>query len=464
MKRTKILATLGPAVDSKEAIQELLQAGANGLRINLSHGDHEQWKRFITYARSTNEDIPLIADTKGPELRILNVAEARELQRNDTLTFSTQPHQDLPYISQEVTLSEGDDILIDDGNISACVIDVSDDAVTVKITNGGSFSNKRKLTVPNTKDHLPILTEEDKQDLAFCIEQGIDAVAISFARTEKDIQDVRAVVGDEPMLIAKIENQEGVEHIQELIHAADAIMVARGDLGVELPLEEVPLIQKKIIKACLKQAKPVIVATQMLESMVAHNKPTRAEASDVANAILDGADCVMLSGETAMGNYPTEAVRVMSNIAARIEPELTTSLSRVGNDRLRIAHAISNAVYDLSLNLQADAIITSTASGFTARMIARFRPHTTLIGVAHGQATKRRLQLTWGVTPITFLEGDHSGHKTIREAVRAALENNLIDEKSLVITTAGVDTMQHGSTNLIEVHPVSDLLAYHKNN
>ena len=462
MKRTKILATLGPAVNNQQAITALIQAGANGLRINLSHGNQEQWMGLIKQARQANDDIPVIADTKGPELRILNVAQERELSSADTLTFSTQPHEDLPYLSQEVQLSVDDELLIDDGNISATVIDISDDAVTVKITHGGHFSNKRKITVPNTKDHLPILTKEDKEDLQ-ALKEHIDGVAVSFTRTAQDIKTVRELVGDECMLIAKIENQEGVDHIDEIIQASDAIMVARGDLGVEVPLEEVPLIQKRIIQACIKKAKPCIVATQMLESMIAHNKPTRAEASDVANAILDGADCVMLSGETAMGDYPIEAVKTMSNIAQRIETELHTTLPRVGNGRLKIAHAISNAVYDLSLNLEADAILTSTASGFTTRMVARFRPQTVLIGVAHSQHVKRRLQLSWGVTPILFLDADHHGHKTIHQAVRSALQHELIKENSLVIATAGVDTMQHGSTNLIEVHEVTDLLKYHDN-
>lgn len=461
MKRTKILATLGPAVDDQARIHELLAAGTNGVRINLSHGNHEQWQRFIAMAREASQDIPVVVDTKGPELRILNITQPRELASGDTLTFSTQKHDELPYTSQEIHLESGQCILIDDGNITAEVVDVSDDAVTVTITNGGRISDRRKLTVPSTKDHLPILTEADKKDLRFCQEQGIDAVAVSFTRTKHDLEQVRKLVGD-TMLIAKIENGEGVAHIDEIIDYADAVMVARGDLGVEMPLEEVPLIQKEIIKKCNRQATPVIVATQMLESMVQHNKPTRAEASDVANAILDGADCVMLSGETAMGDHPVQAVKTMAQIASKIDPQLSTSLSRVGNGTIGTAQAISNAVYDLSLNLKPEAIITSTASGFTARMVARFRPQTKIIGVAHDQETKRRLQLTWGVEPIVFLNEDHEAHKTIYESVRSAREQGLITEDCTIIATAGVDTMQQGSTNLIEVHDVQDLIAYHE--
>ena len=461
MKKTKIVATIGPATQSKESVQALKEAGVNAYRINMSHGDVNQWSGFVDTIRSVTDTSPIFLDTRGPEIRLFGVEEQIELAHGDELRISINEHATLPYLSHPIKLKEDMRLLIDDGNIEAVVESIKEDHVALKITQPAVLTNRRKVSVPHTQDDLPILTEQDKIDIKESAHLDIDGYAVSFARSAKDLQEVRALTGKKRFLIAKIENQEGVDHIQEIIDEADAVMVARGDLGVEIPLQDVPLIQKDIIEGCNKKAKPVIVATQMLSSMRNHNRPTRAEASDVANAILDGTDCVMLSDETAMGKYPVETVKTMSSIAETIEKRLHNGL-KIVTTNIEVGEAMTNAAFEISNSLNADAIVVSTASGFTARMIARHKPETPLIAVAHDLHTKRYLALSWGVTPILFDHSNHDGHKTIFCAVEAALKQELITEEHLIITTAGVDMLREGSTNLIEVHRVSELIAYHK--
>lgn len=462
MKRTKIIATLGPAVDSKTTIEKLGRAGVNVFRINMSHGDHAQWKRFIKHARSTCKHAAILMDTKGPELRLMGVKQDFGLRNGDEMIVADKMHKKLPYISHSTQLKKGMTVLIDDGAITATVKSHAKGIITLKIIDGGVVTNKRKVTLPGHTIDFPILSSRDRKDLHFAKKQGVEAIALSFTRSAKDVKAARRVVGKDILIIAKIENHEGVRNINEIIDAADGIMVARGDLGVEIPLEEVPPLQKRIIGLCNHKAKPVIVATQMLESMTVNNRPTRAEASDVANAVLDGVDCLMLSGETAMGKYPVEAVKVMTRIAAAADESLQTGLARLSQEKIDVAEAISNAVFDLSLNLHVDAIVTATSSGFTARMVARFRPQIPIIGVAHDEKTKRQLEFTWGVTPIVFRGHSGNGHRTILHAVRSAYENKLLRKKDHIIATAGVDTKQTGSTNLIEVHNVGELLSVHQ--
>lgn len=462
MKRTKILATLGPATATQDAMKKLVAAGVDAFRINLSHGNHEQWKGLIATARSASEHVAVMVDTSGPELRILGVESPRELNAGDVFSLSLTKHKTMPHLSHDVDLKKGTPVLLDDGAMTAIVEGVSDSVAQVRLLDNGILTDRRKVTLPRAQTAFPILDAKDKKDLRFCLNEGVDAVALSFTRNKKDVAECRKVVGSEILIIAKIESAEGVENVDEIIAAADGIMIARGDLGVEIPLEEVPLVQKKIVEKCNRAAKPVIVATQMLESMTRNSRPTRAEASDVANAILDGADCLMLSQETAVGAYPIATVTTMAAIANTMDLSFTTRLSRVSESKISVAEAISNAVYDLSVNLHVDAIITATSSGFTARMISRFRPSVPVIGVAHNQRVKRQLQFNWGVTPITFKGAPKAAHKTILHAVLSGIEYGLISEKDTIIATAGVDTMQKGSTNLIEVHNVGELLAVHK--
>ncbi len=462
MKRTKILATLGPATATKETMTRLVKAGTNAFRINLSHGNHEQWSELIKTARSVSSDVAILVDTSGPELRLLGIETPRELEVDDVFSLSLKKHKTMPHLSHDVELKKGTPVLLDDGAMTAIVEGVSNGVAQIKVLDGGVLIDRRKVTLPRAQTSFPILDAKDKKDLRFALTQGIDAVALSFTRNKKDVDVCRKVVGDDILIIAKIESAEGVQKVDEIIAASDGIMIARGDLGVEIPLEEVPLVQKQIIEKCNRAAKPVIVATQMLESMTRNSRPTRAEASDVANAILDGADCLMLSQETAVGLYPAESITTMSAIANTMDLSFTTRLERVSDSKIEIAEAISNAAYDLSVNLHIDAIITATTSGFTARMISRFRPKVPIIGIAHDEHVKRQLQFSWGVTPITFNRKPTGSRKMVRLAVQSAVDAKLLKDSDVIIATAGIDTLQAGATNLIEVHNVGELLLARK--
>ncbi len=462
MKRTKIVATVGPSTDSSAILRKMIHAGANAFRINLSHGSQEQWKRLTHEIKQASQDVAIIVDTSGPEMRLVGVRSPRELQPNSVFSISLKKHETMPYLSHHVQVTKGTPLLIDDGSITAIVEGVSNDVAQIRVLDGGILTDRRKITLPKTQSTLPILSPKDKKDVKFMLKQGIDVVALSFTRNKKDVVTCRKLVGEDILIVAKIESSEGVENIDEIIEHANGIMIARGDLGVEIPLEEVPLVQKKIIEKCNRAAKPVIVATQMLESMTRNSRPTRAEASDVANAILDGADCLMLSQETAVGQYPIESVSTMAAIANTMDISFTTRLERVSDSKIEIAEAISNAAYDLSVNLHINAIITATTSGFTARMISRFRPKVPIIGIAHDQHIKRQLQLSWGVTPITFSRKPTGSRKMVRQAVQSAVDAKLLKDSDTIIATAGIDTLQAGATNLIEVHNVGELLAAHK--
>ncbi len=462
MKRTKILITLGPATSTEERIAGLVEAGADAFRINMSHGSHEQWEQLIATARSVAPDLPVVMDTKGPELRLLGVHEEFVLEIGEDLIFSLERSEKLPYLSHDFVPVLDQRILLDDGAIITRVVDIKDGVVKVRAESSGLITNERKVTIPGASTTFPVLDDKDVADLSFADGLGIDAVALSFTRSAKDVAECRKHVSEKVLVLAKIENAEGVQDVDAIVEAADGVMVARGDLGVEMPFEEVPLVQKRIVGLCNTAGKPVIVATQMLETMIHNPRPTRAEASDVANAIIDGADCCMLSGETAIGEYPVESCATMARIAETTDPTLVTSIPRVSDKHVGVAEAMSNAVYDISMNLGVDAIVSATASGFTARMVARFRPKATLVGVAHDQRVMRQLQLSWGVRPCVFSEKAKSAHHTIFSAVRSALSRGLIQDSDRVVATAGVDTMKHGSTNLIEVHTVSELLAFYQ--
>ena len=462
MKRTKIVATVGPSTDSSAILRKMIHAGANAFRINLSHGSQEQWKRLTHEIKQASQDVAIIVDTSGPEMRLVGVRSPRELQPNSVFSISLKKHETMPYLSHHVQVTKGTPLLIDDGSITAIVEGVSNDVAQIRVLDGGILTDRRKITLPKTQSTLPILSPKDKKDVKFMLKQGIDVVALSFTRNKKDVVTCRKLVGEDILIVAKIESSEGVENIDEIIEHANGIMIARGDLGVEIPLEEVPLVQKKIIEKCNRAAKPVIVATQMLESMTRNSRPTRAEASDVANAILDGADCLMLSQETAVGQYPIESVSTMAAIANTMDISFTTRLERVSDSKIEIAEAISNAAYDLSVNLHINAIITATTSGFTARMISRFRPKVPIIGIAHDEHVKRQLQFSWGVTPITFNRKPTGSRKMVRLAVQSAVDAKLLKDSDTIIATAGIDTLQAGATNLIEVHNVGELLEVHK--
>lgn len=459
MKRTKIVATIGPATGTVETIRALAQAGANAFRINLSHGEPSQWAGFIDAIRAATPDAPIIVDTEGPEVRLVNVPHAIKLVPGQEFVFSLSGHAHMAHTTHPIRVQVGSTVLVDDGNITFIVERVHGQYVTCLVQNEAVLTDKRKVTVPSELIDLPVLTERDVTNVQFCLARGADAVALSFTQRPEDIAVARSVVGANTMIIAKIENRAGVVHAEPILHAADGVMVARGDLGVEIPLEEVPQVQKRLVRLANALGKPAIVATQMLESMTTSPIPTRAEVSDVANAIHDGADAVMLSGETARGKYPVVTVATMARIAEEADKHVRASFPREHPGRISTAEAISAAVYDMATALKADAIISATASGFTARMVARFRPHVPVIAVAHDERTKRQLSLSWGVTSCVFVHENTYAHATIPDALRSAMQQGLVKDEHLIVATAGVNTRKHGSTNLIEVHRVKDVLA-----
>ena len=459
MKRTKILATIGPATGTVEIIKALANAGANAFRINLSHGEPAQWAGFIDAIRVAAPHAPIIIDTEGPEIRLLNVPHPIKLAPGQEFTFSLSPNAHMAHTTHPLRVKVGGTVLFDDGNITLIVQRVHEQYVTCIVQNEAVLTERRKVTVPSELIDLPVLTERDVTNIQFCLNRGADAVALSFTQRPEDVAVARAVAGSGIMIIAKIENRAGVINADSIIRAADSVMIARGDLGVEIPLEEVPHVQKQLVRIANLLGKPAIVATQMLESMTNSPIPTRAEVSDVANAIHDGADAVMLSGETARGKYPVVTVATMARIATETDKYVKSTVNRSEQGRISTAEAISAAAYDMATSLGADAIVSATTSGFTARMVSRFRPQVPIIAVAHDERTKRQLELSWGVTPCVFVHENTSAHATIPDALRSAIHAKLLHDEHLIVATAGVNTRKHGSTNLIEVHRVKDVLS-----
>lgn len=475
MRKTKIVCTIGPASEEVGVIKGLLKSGMNVARLNFSHGTHEEHGRRIKNikraSRETKIPIALMLDTKGPEIRIgLLENGSIKLFQGDRVTLTTQEtigNKERIYVNYAGLpgdVSPEDRLLLDDGLISLRVLEVKGQEVLCVVENGGELSDRKKLNLPGVQVNLPGLTERDLADLAFGVRAGIDYVAASFIRSAGDVLAIRKVLedlGSEADIIAKIENRQGVSNLEEIINVSDGIMVARGDLGVEIPAEEVPLVQKYLINKCNLAGKPVITATQMLDSMMRNPRPTRAEASDVANAILDGSDAIMLSGETASGKYPVDAVKTMAAIARRTEesldyPELMKK--RAASAGSTTTEAISYATCTTALNLEASAIITATKSGSTARMVAKYRPHAPIVAVTPNQPVYRKLLLVWGVYPL-FAEESHTTDTLIEKSVNTALQAGFIKNGDLIVITAGVPVGIPGSTNLIKAHTVGEILA-----
>ncbi|HBC29742.1 MAG TPA: pyruvate kinase, partial [Clostridiales bacterium] len=476
MRKTKIVCTIGPSSSDEEIFKELVLNGANVARLNFSHGTHEEHKEKIITIKKVREELntstAIMLDTKGPEIRIRDfetgqaelikgqefILTTRELQGNDSIVSVT-------YDQFAKDIKTGDTILIDDGLISMEAVEIINDTdVKCLVKNGGTLKNKKGINVPNVQINLPALTDKDISDIKFGIELGIDYIAASFIRKSDDVIQIRRILEEEKavhiMIISKIENRQGVENIDEIIKVSDGIMVARGDLGVEIPAEEVPLVQKMLIKKCNEAGKPVITATQMLDSMIRNPRPTRAEVSDVATAIFEGSDAIMLSGETASGGYPVEAVKTMARIAIMIEKslnyeELLASKS-IGSNH-SITDSISFATCKSCLDLKASAIITATSSGYTAAAVSKFRPVAAIIAATHSQQVMRKLSLNWGVYPIE-IERLHSTDDVIERSVNKALELGYLKNGDLTIITAGVPVGVTGGTNLLKGHIVSELL------
>lgn len=476
MRKTKIVCTIGPASESLDNLKALIEAGMNVARLNFSHGDFEEHgnriKNIREACRQTGKTVAILLDTKGPEIRTGKMKEEPiELVAEEFLTLTTEEilgdkdrisvtYKELP---QDVKV--GDTILIDDGLIGLTVVDVEGTEVRTRIVNGGPIKSKKGVNIPSVKISLPGITEKDAKDIVFGIEQGVDFIAASFVRKAADVLEIRELLerhnANYIQIISKIENEEGVENLDEILEVSDGLMVARGDLGVEIPAEQVPLVQKTIIRKCNTAGKPVITATQMLDSMQRNPRPTRAEASDVANAIFDGTDATMLSGETAAGRYPIESVLTMARIAEKAESVLEYReifLRQSNSQQASITEAISQAVANSALDLHAKAIITATESGYTARMVSKYRPKAPVIAVTPNEQVIRRLALVWGVIPVLG-ERFNTTDELFEMAVDNSMKAGLIGLGDLVVITAGVPVGRTGTTNLIKVHHVGEMIA-----
>lgn len=475
MRKTKIVCTLGPATDKPGMVAELARLGMNVARLNFSHGIYDEHAQRIQQVRDAEAElqIPLavMLDTKGPEIRTGMLTDHRvELKDGQSFCLTSRPvagdettvSVSFPGLPQAV--KPGDRILISDGMIALSVERVeSDTDIICTVIYGGELGDQKGINAPGVRTGLPFLSQRDIADVQFGLERGIDFIAASFVRTAGDVLDIRRIVEEHNShvdIIAKIECQEAVQNLDDIISVADGIMVARGDLGVEIPTEEVPLVQKKIIEKCNRAGKTVIIATQMLESMIHSPRPTRAEASDVANGIFDGADAIMLSGETAAGQFPLEAVGTMARIAMRTEEVLPYEdmLKRKRFDgSLSVTDAIGYATCAMAADLDASAIITATQSGSTARMVSKYRPSSVILATTPLEQVTRRLTLVWGVQPI-LVQPTSGTDEIIDESVKAGIEAGLVKEGDLVVITAGVPTGIPGTTNLIKVHVVAEVL------
>jgi len=476
MRKTKIVCTIGPASESPENLKKLIQAGMNVARLNFSHGDFEEHGNRIKNIKKVREElgktVSILLDTKGPEIRLGKLKEEPiELVQDEKITLTTEDilgdKNRIPVTYQQLPqdVSVGSTILIDDGLIGLKVEEVNGTEIVCRIVNGGQIKSKKGVNVPGVRINLPGITEKDAADIRFGIEQGIDFIAASFVRKASDVLEIRAILEEHNAqhihIISKIENQEGVNNLAEILEVSDGLMVARGDLGVEIPAEEVPLVQKRMIEMCNRAGKPVITATQMLDSMQRMPRPTRAEASDVANAIFDGTDATMLSGETAAGKYPVESVLTMARIAERAESALEYRemfLRQANAQQTSVTEAISQAVANSALDLDAKAIITPTESGYTARMVSKYRPKAPIIAVTTDEAVMRKLNLVFGVFPI---KGEEAGNtdELFNMSVECAQKSGLVSHGDIVVITAGVPVGRSGTTNLIKIHQIGQMLA-----
>ena len=478
MRKTKIVCTIGPASESEEMLEKLIKAGMNVARLNFSHGDHAEHKARIDRIREVSQKlgktVAILLDTKGPEIRTHNMKDgAIELEKGTEVIVSMTEVEGTPekfsvtYDNLINDVQEGSYILLDDGLIELQVkqIDKANGEVVCDVLNTGELKNKKGVNLPGVKVSLPGITDKDAEDIKFGISENIDFIAASFVRRPSDVLDIRKLLEDGKntniSIIPKIENQEGIDNIKEILEVSDGLMVARGDMGVEIPPESVPMVQKDLIRQCNKLGKPVITATQMLDSMQRNPRATRAEASDVANAIYDGTDAVMLSGETAAGLYPEEAVKTMRNIA--ISAEAAQDYKRLLSDRTKLVqtslvNAIGVSVAHTALNLNVKAIVAATESGSTARTISKYRPKSDIIAVTPHAETARQCALVWGIHPVVK-EGRETTDAMLNTAVATAVETEKVQNGDLIIITAGVPTGEKGTTNMMKLHLVGDELA-----
>ena len=473
MRKTKIVCTLGPSTSNEATLKALMLGGMNAARFNFSHGTHESHLAMLNRFKHVRDDLGLpvatILDTKGPEIRIKSFGCDRiELTDGDKFTLTTEDcvgdvtKVSVTYLNLHKELTPGCHVLIDDGLIDLVVDSISGNDILCTVVSGGPLSNNKSINIPDVKIALPALTEKDKSDLTFAAENDFDFIAASFVRKAADVEEIRehlrSVGGEGIRIIAKIENREGVDNLDEIIATADGIMVARGDLGVEIPAYEVPILQKRMIKSTIKLGKPVITATQMLDSMIRNPRPTRAEVSDVANAVFDGTSCVMLSGETASGKYPLQALATLVDTVTAAE-EATDYWKRFrlkafdANDSIN--DAITHTCCLTAMDLNASAILTPTQTGHTARMISRFRPRCPIAALTVSEKSRRQLAITWGVYP--YLSGNvDSTDRLFSLCAQSALKEGFVKAGDTVVITAGVPIGKSGSTNLIKAQKVGE--------
>ena len=474
MRKTKIVCTMGPSTEKPGILRQLMENGMNVARFNFSHGDYEEHKARFDALRALSKelDLPVAAmlDTKGPEIRLKDFKNGTEmLEAGQTFTLTTRDvegtkeicsitYKDLP---QDV--HEGGTIMLDDGLIKLAIKSVSDTDIVCEVLNSGKIKTKKGVNVPGVHLSMPYLSQRDRDDIIFGIQQGFDFIAASFVRTAQDVYDIRNLLNEYDShirIIAKIENREGVNNIDSILSAADAVMVARGDLGVEIDFTELPGIQKSVIDRSFSFGKPIVTATQMLDSMITNPRPTRAEITDVANAVYDGTSAIMLSGETAAGRYPVEAVKTMAAIASRTEADINY-FGRMRNMtpdiRLGIGGATAHAACTTATDTNASAIITVTKSGATPRLISRFRPETPIIACVMDEPVQRQLSLTWGVRPL-IMPYVQSTDEMIEGSVAVAQAAGLIHDGEIAVVTAGVPAGIAGTTNMIKVHLVGSSL------
>ena len=467
MRKTKIICTIGPASESEERLRELMLAGMNVARFNFSHGSHEEHKakfdRVIKVSSELKLPVATLLDTKGPEIRLKAIEGGKtELVSGQKFILTTEEilgnneKVTITYKGLKDDINVGTTILIDDGLIEMVVDEINETDIICSVVNGGPISNHKGVNIPGAALSMPYISDVDRSDIMFGCDMDFDFLAASFVRCKEDILEVRKIIeehGSHMKIIAKIENTQGIRNLDEILEAADGIMVARGDMGVEIPMEEVPIVQKQMIKKAEALGKHVITATQMLESMIKNPRPTRAEATDIANAIYDGTTAIMLSGESAAGLYPVEAVKTMAKIAERTEQDIDYNSRlrrRKDIDNIDTTTAISHATCTTAMDLKAAAIVTVTISGFTAGMIARYKPSCPIIACSVSPRTCRQLNLAWGVTPI-WIARESTAEDLFDEAVYAAEKEGYIKKGDKVVLTAGVPLGVSGRTNMIRV-------------
>ncbi len=473
MKKTKIICTIGPTSEDREMLKSLMEAGMDGARLNFSHGNHNEQKEKMDLVKELRDEldipVPIILDTKGPEIRTGDFKDGKaELKEGNKFTITTEDvlgdgsicatsYKELPK-----DVKPGDKILIDDGLIELTVDKVKGKNIETTVNNGGPVKNKKSINVPGVHVNLPSITGHDKKDILFGIQQEVDFIAASFIRTGEDVKYLRRFLdeneGQKVRIISKIENKEGIDHIDDIIAESDGVMVARGDMGVEIPAYDVPLVQKKIIKKCNRSGIFVITATQMLDSMIRNPRPTRAEVADVANAILDGSDTIMLSGETASGKYPLETVEMMVSVARSVEEGIDYRgklRKRKRDQEDTVTNAIGYSTCSTAESLDAKAIIAPTTSGYTARVLASFRPESPIIAFSTSKSVVRRLALVWGVIPY-YHEYMEAADRFFESVIDETKKEGLISDGDLVVLTAGLPLGIGGKTNMMRILTVGE--------